>query len=258
MSATSEERQRLVHSHQYQKAFEAYDAELRRSPKFLADVVAWRARMLLCLGRLEEALAGFIEANELEGRRWKAANQPHLRAIAAIQWMLGRETDATMTLQHATEGIANGTISYTDSSRGARDGLLLWYIGVSANDEMTRQRALSFLESLDASWLDECWPGPVALSVLGQRRFEDLPRYAAKEIEPAINQHAVSMTRRRTACHIAFYNGIQMRAEGDEAGCIRMLRQCHSIENPIDEEEWYLARREVEKIAGDSGFSSRA
>src|SRR5262252_8843528 len=109
-----EERQRLVHAHRYQEAFDAYDIALGSEPKFMAELMAWRARMLLCLGRLDEALAGLTAANERESSRWKGANQPHLRAIAAIQWMLGHKKDAAMTLQRATDGIANGMIGYTD------------------------------------------------------------------------------------------------------------------------------------------------
>src|SRR5262249_37565364 len=150
---------------------------------------------LLCLGRLDEALAGLTAANERESSRWKGANQPHLRAIAAIQWMLGRKLDATTTLRCSVDGIADGTIAYSDSSGGARDGLLLWYMGVSINDDTMLRHALDFLRGLDAGWLEECWPGPVALCALGRMRFEQLSRHAAREIEPARNEHAASMGR---------------------------------------------------------------
>lgn len=247
MTPNAEERWRLVHSHRYSEALAAYEAELKGHPKFLANLIAWRARMLLCLGRLEEALAGFIEANELETRKWKGANQPHWKAIAAIEWMLGRREEAISTMQRTIDAIAGGTITYTDTSHGARDGLLLWYFGVSARDERVRRHGLQFLKDLSERWpLDEFWPGPVALCVLGQLRFEQLPEYVARYLEPAMNEHAASIGKRRTSCHILFYQAVHRRAAGDEAGCLRAMRECYAVENPIDEQEWYLARHETE------------
>jgi hypothetical protein len=237
-----------VHSHRYLEALEAYETELKGATRFVEDLTASRARMLLCLGRLEESLAGFLEANDLEAQRWRGANQPHWRAIGAIQWMLGRKADAIATVRRAVDGIADGTISYADTSGGARDGLLLWYFGVSADDDAVRRHALAFLRSLDPAVLDEIWPGPVALCVLDRLKFGQLPRYLARELKPAIDEAAASMTRRRVNCHTLFYGAVRSRAGDDETSCISMMRQCFNLENPIDEEEWYLARYEVGRV----------
>ena len=45
-----------------------------------------------------------------------------------------------------------------------------------------------------------------------------------------------------------FYAAVTKRNQGDAAACAAGMRQCCALENPLVEEEWYLARAE----AGDS------
>jgi len=55
----------------------------------------------------------------------------------------------------------------------------------------------------------------------------------------------IEALKRRRLCQALFYVAVAKRDQGDEAGCADGMRQCHALENPLLEEEWYLARAEA-------------
>jgi hypothetical protein len=203
--------------------------------------------MLLCLQEFEEALAGFVQANELVAKRWSGANQPHWKAIGAIQWILGRPAEAILTLRRNVDWISDGTITYVESCKGARDGLLLWYVSVSAGDNVNCEHALSFLRGLDVLWLKEAWPGHIALWRLGEISKAEMRAAAADESKDAIDAEAAHRIQRRVKCNLLFYEGVCERETGHEETCLGLMRQCSESENPIEEEEWYLSHHEARR-----------
>lgn len=237
---------RLVQTHKYGEALDAYETEIRTGKaRHIESLLEWRARLLLCLGRLDEALEGFIEANALRSKRSKGEFQPHWKAIGTIEWLLGRRTEAVQTLRRNVDLIAEGKIATSGSSRGAQDGLLLWYAAVSAADQANSKHALKFLRALDASWLKESWPGQIALWRLGDISLTELHAIAKDESKGAIDSAAAHRIDRWVKCHLLFYQGVRERESGHEMSCCEFMRRCSAGENPIVEEEWYLARHEA-------------
>jgi hypothetical protein len=53
--------------------------------------------------------------------------------------------------------------------------------------------------------------------------------------------------KRRRLVNAMFYFATRSRDEGSEEECLARMRKCASIENPIVEVEWYLARGEAER-----------
>src|SRR5262245_53346017 len=135
MSAEPGIRLRLVYSHRYQEALEAYEAEIKRAPPHLSELLADRAQMLLCLHRLDEALEGYRQANALRSKQTKGRSLPYLEAIGTVQWILGQRPDAVQTMQSAIDGILNGTFNYATTAGAIGQGMLLWYFGVALKDK---------------------------------------------------------------------------------------------------------------------------
>jgi hypothetical protein len=237
----------LVLSHQYEAALAAYEAELEAGSKYPAATMASRAKMLLCVGRLEEALAGFRQANEVESRRGSGRRQTYIEMIGSVQWLLDRRGEAIQTMRSAVDGIFKGKIGYASTAGAIGQGLLLWYFATSEGDQSSRAHALSYLDRPDARRVRDIWPGAAAAHVLDKMSLEQLLTAAADSRIPENRGDLTKRRQRGKKCLALFYAGVKRRAEGDETGCANLMRQCYALENPIDYEEWYLARSEAER-----------
>lgn len=240
----------LVLRHRYAEAVAAYDARLRQREDSLD--LANRSTALLCLGKLEEALAGFRQANELRHNELRGESSPYLKHVAVIQWLLGDRAGAVQTLRDAVEGLASGTILFADFAGGVSPGVLLWYAGVSTNDVAVQGFALKYLKSLSKKSRIKYWPGPLALYVLGRMPFEQVVEAATgvRELSDALEKANGDLLARRQLCQALFHDAVKTRAAGDKEGCLRGMRACAELENPIIEQEWYLARWEVQQGSG--------
>jgi len=94
------------------------------------------------------------------------------------------------------------------------------------------------------------WPGPIANYLLGDISFEAV--MAAVDDDGGIvlvnpDPANEELGRRKRLVLALFYDGVKSRLAGDEAHCLARMRECYSLENPLNEQEWYLARYEVEK-----------
>jgi len=93
------------------------------------------------------------------------------------------------------------------------------------------------------------WPSPVARYYLGMISFPDLLESATgqRELPGAIEVARSKLLSRRELCQALFHDGVRSRAQGDEGLCLTRMRECYALEDPLIEEEWYLARYEVQK-----------
>jgi hypothetical protein len=234
----------LAMVHRYADALAAYDAEPVTGS---APRVANRAIVLLCLRRWQEAFDELSRANAIKSEKTKGL-QPYLTKMATAQWLMGNRHGAIETLRRSVDGIVSGDTRYGDSAGGMSQGLLLWYAGVASRNFEAQRHALAYLLKLSEGRRAGSWPGPVALCVLGTRHFEELPTLVTGEadIEKSVAVGRVDILKRRRLCQVLFYSAVMKRDRGDAAGCQRGMRQCYELENPLLEEEWYLARAEVE------------
>jgi tetratricopeptide (TPR) repeat protein len=251
----------LIQAHRYGEALAAYTARLERGGGESRGALEGQSKALLCLGSFERALSGFIRANEREAQKLNGTNQPYLKTIGTIQWILGDRYAAIETLKRAVDGILDGTILYADLAGGVSQGLLTWYFGVSARDRELQDYALGYLTKLSRKSKIRFWPGPVARYILGQIAFDEMVMVGsgAADFKGAIQIAESDLLKRRQVCNAIFYDAVRKRKEGDEKACARGMLQCSQLENPIIEEEWYLARAEVgQQSNGSASKASRS
>ena len=239
----------MVLAHRYSEAMRRYEAELKIQPDD-TGLLAEYATTLLNLGRLNEALAHLWRANALLNQELMGESQPYLTDIGAILWLLGRRDEAIRTFRASVNGILDGSIKFADNAGGVSQGLLLWYAGLTALDETAKEDALNYLRKLARKPRIKYWPGPLALFVLGRQSHGDVLWEASggSEIDDAILQARSDLLKRRQLTQALFYFAVQRRSDGLEEECREGMRKCASLENPVLEVEWYLARAEGQAI----------
>ncbi|HKQ40229.1 MAG TPA: hypothetical protein VJ063_19305 [Verrucomicrobiae bacterium] len=240
----------MILAHRYADAVRAYEAEIRTDPDD-PGLLSEHATGLLNLGRLDEALIEYRAANELESRQLNGESQPFLLDIGTILWLLGRRIEAIETFRAAVEGILKARIKFGDNAGGVSQGLLLWYAGLTAGDECAKAEALNYLRKLAEKPRIKYWPGSLALFVLGQKSHCDvlLEVSGASKLDDAILQARSDLFKRRQLTKALFYFAVQQRSDSLEDECRDGMRRCASLENPILELEWYLARAEAHQIS---------
>jgi len=237
----------LLRAHRYAEAAAASVEQLRLTPD---DPVALdeHATAVLCLGRLSEAVEGFRRVDAQQRARLEGSPGQTLK-IGAIEWLLGNHAAAIETFRAAVDGIEDGSITYADLAGGVSEGLLLWYAGVSAPDDAAKGRALEYLRGRAGSRRIKYWPGPIALHVLGVASKDDVLTQACGTRTPEAAQRVArkDLLKRRQLVNAMFYFAALSRDLGSERDCAEQMRECARIENPILENEWYLARGEAER-----------
>ena len=234
-----------------QAKYEEAGRELRNQPDHWGWLGA-HAEAAFRLGRLDEALYEYRRANALDRVPGEppGASQTYLKHIGTILWLLGRREEAIATFRTAVDGVVNGSIRFADPAGGVSQGLLLWYAGVTACDDDARYQAGHYL--WDRLNHRECWswPGPIAAYVMGKAQQEVLlaAPCGASEIDAAMERAKHDLRRCRQVVQALFYMAVQSRSECSEERCGELMVKCASLENPVVEHEWYVARAEVESL----------
>lgn len=237
----------MLFAHRYEE-FAAYcKSEFERNP----DESGWmadHARALQCMGKLEEALSEYEQANALHCEKLNAESQPYLANIGALQWLVGRREDAIVTFRAAVDGILDGSITFADIAGGVSQGLLLWYAGVTAGRAEVTDYALKYLRNRSGRkpWIEQ-WPGPLGIYVLGESSEEDVlvKGTGHARLKDAIRHAKTDLLARRQLVQTLFYFAVRKRRDGFEEECRVGMVKCASLENPIIEVEWYLACAEA-------------
>ena len=243
--------------------------ELRRAHRFDELVKACQERLALnatnmeaadnlasalkALGRYAEALPYYEMVGEDEKRTRLARGLPGRQEdIACLHWMLGDRATGMRLMASLVDGILDGSINYGDIAGGVSQGLLLYYMGVTAGDEAAQAKALSYLRGRAKRSAAKSFPGPVARYYLDEIDLPELlaaataKRGGARDVAGAIEAARDDLLTRRFVCVALFHDGAKARGLGDELRCMTRMRECLALENPLIEQEWYLARFEVE------------
>jgi hypothetical protein len=265
---------KLAFAHRGREAVAAMNRFVRREP---GDYLhhANRGILYLFLDRLDEAFADFAQARELHLRSVPEGEGAYSRDLATVEWLRGNKAEAIREVRSAVDGILDGTITYADFAGGVGPGLLLWFMGLRADDAEAAQYALKYLKKLSKRRKIKSWPGPLALYALGKLSFEDVlyevggPHDEAmytnvdgvlcrmdtlggsRDLATVRRWAETDLLRRRQLCRALFYRGVKSLSEGDAKGYAWWMGECCALENPILEMEWYIARheaRQVEKI----------
>jgi tetratricopeptide (TPR) repeat protein len=240
----------LFESHHYREAA----AEARRLQALDAEdigPIGCLAKALLAMGDYAEALPLFSRVDAFQRSDPRVPGQSGRGIwVSCIYWILGDRAKAIQIMRDMVDGILDGSIEFGDAAGGVQQGLLLYYMGVSANDEEAASRALDYLRTRTRRRAIELFPGPVARYHLGEIEFAAVIAAATKnrahDVIQAIEVARVDLLSRRRLSVAVFHDGAKARAQGDHRHCHSRMQQCFSLENPLLEPEWYLARREVE------------
>ncbi len=235
-------------AHRYEEVEVDCKAELRKHPNESGWLGA-HAEVLVCLGRLEEALWEYQRANELHIQQLNPESQPYLKRIGALFWLLDRREEAIRTFRAAVDGILDGSIKFGDSAGGVSQGLLLWYAGVTCPDAAAKEHAQMYLRELSKHRRIEYWPGPLAMYALREKTqavvLTDLGE--TTNLKALVRRAKRDLYVRRQLVRTLFYFAARDREEGREEECHAGMVKCASLENPIIEVEWYLAQAEAEQ-----------
>jgi hypothetical protein len=243
----------LVWSHKYADAIRDLRRHLASNPD---DIVAvdWMADALRGAGEYHEALVMF-ERLDAHRRADKVANilapgTPGRQIdIACLHWLLGDHAKAIRLMHGLAAGMLDGSILGGDEGGGMSQGFLLCYMAASENNPAEMSYALKYLsDRLRRQTYREFWPCPLASYYLGDVPFALVMeavdrRVSTNPLPPA----TLELGRRKRLCVALFHDGVKSRAQGDEAHCLARMRECYALENPVIEQEWYLARYEVQK-----------
>ena len=170
--------------------------------------------------------------------------------ISCLHWLLGESRTAIELMRGLVEGILDRSINYGDAAGGVTQGLLLYYMAVTENLPHEMSFALKYMRKCSKRAAIRLWPGPVALYYLGDVTFDDMLVSATgqREFSAALDVSRTKLLSRRRLCVALFHDAVRRRHHGAEELCLARMRECHSLENPLIEREWYLARYEVERI----------
>lgn len=243
----------LLRSHKYTEAVAACRQMLSINPDDIA-ATSIMAKALRALERYKEALPLYerVDADEKSRPNITPGHPGRRMDISCLYWFLGDCPKAIALMRGMVDGILDGSIQYsTDVAGGMTQGLLLYYMGATANQPNQAAFALDYMRSRLKPLTRDYWPAPVARYYLGQISFGDLLAAATdqRKLAQAIDVARVELLNRRWLCGALFHDGVKSRIQDDEDHCLARMRECYALENPLIAHEWYLARYEVERAA---------
>jgi tetratricopeptide (TPR) repeat protein len=239
----------LRKAHRYADSIKEYRQHLEHNPGDWA-AVSGLAASLMAAGAYAEAvpLLHRLDEDRCESLPGSSGRKFEL---ACCYWCLDQWPAAMELMRGLVQGILDGTIEFGDSPGGAKQGLLLHYMGVTARDRDAVEFSLSYLRTLAERWTIKYWPGPLARYLLRQVGFEEVLLVCSGQstVSKAIEAARSDGLKRRETCVALFHDGVRRRAEGEQKLCMGRMLECLELENPFIEPEWYLSRYEVERAA---------
>jgi tetratricopeptide (TPR) repeat protein len=238
----------LLWTHRYAEAIQESRRLISINPNDFG-AMAIMGSALRALGRYKEAIPLFERIGSSEQSDKTVLGRPGRQMdISCVYWCLGDYGKAIQLMHDMVKGVLDGSIQFGDAAGAVTQGLLLYYMGVTSDSRDATSFALSFIRNRARRSAIKSWPGPVALYYLGDMTFSDvlLAATGKRDLSEAVELSRVKLLGRRRLCGALFHDGVRSRAEGAEAHCLARMRECYKLENPLIDQEWYLARYEVE------------
>jgi hypothetical protein len=242
-----------MRSHRYVEAIAELRRDLANNPNDLAAVEGM-AEALRAKGDYGDALQFFVRLathrkEDKVGNILAPGSDAWQIDIACVYWLLDDHSRATELMHGVANGILDGSIKYGDAAGGMAQGLLLYYMAITRNMPEEMSFALDYLRSRVKRSSVQNWPCPLARYYLGDIAFEAVMEAVNHPpfLPAVVNAAKAELGRRRRLTVALFHDGVRSRAQGNEEHCLARMRECYGLENPLFEQEWYLARFEVQK-----------
>jgi hypothetical protein len=245
--------QELVKLRRYSEAIADLQRDLERNPEDMAAVEGM-ARVLRAKGDYEESLLFFTRlADQRESDETTKLLAPGSAAwridIACLHWLSQNRTKAIGLMHNVAHGILDGSIKYGDAAGGMSQGLLLYYMAITSSLPTEVSFALDYLRKRVKRSFGQIWPTPVAQYHLDEISLDEVMKAVDRQptLTGPLAAEKMELGRRRRLCVALFHIGVKCRIYGHEDQCLARMRECAALEDPLIEQEWYLARLEVEK-----------
>jgi len=239
---------RLLWAHRYAEAIEESRRLIAIDPNDLSAVDTM-ASAFRALGKYKEAIPLYERIGACEQSDKRVLGRPGRQTdISCLYWCLGDHEKAIQLMHDMVEGVLDGSIQFGDAAGAVTQGLLLYYMGVTSHSNVETSFALNFMRNRARRSAIKSWPGQIALHYLGDMNFSDVLVAATgkRDLSEAVELSGVKLLSRRHLCRALFHDGVGSRAQGAEKHCVTRMHECYRLENPLIEQEWYMARYEVE------------
>jgi len=169
--------------------------------------------------------------------------------IACLHWLMDEHPTAIALMYDLAAGTLNGSVRYGDAAGGISQGLLLYYMALTDHASSEASFALEYLrDRVSRIKPRRVWPCPVAEYLLAETKIEAVMEAVHDQSKVVRLDIAKSeLATRRRLCVAIFYAGVIARAAGNEPQCIARMHECNELDDPLLEQEWYLARYEIQK-----------
>lgn len=250
-------------AHEYDKVIEDARRQLTLNPEDRA-AIGWMSDALRAKGDYREALRCFERLSALHkednvARVLAPGSEPYRIEIACLHWLLGDLSTAISQMHGLAAGILDSSIKYGDAAGGMKQGLLLYYMGITAKNADEASYALDYLKKriwrlrkLLASPASRIWPTPIAQYLIGDIAFESVLEEVERKPKLAVPDAAerIAKGRRFNLAETMFYDGVKSRAEGDESRCLSRMRESYLPESQSNES--FFARNEIKQAGQDA------
>lgn len=256
----------LIKSGRYSEVIANLQRDLARNPEDIAAIEGM-ALALRAKGDYRASLSFFerlaAHRGSDEAANLLAPGSAAWRIDTACLYWLSEDRSKALHLMHGlAAGILDGSIGYGDAAGGMSQGLLLlFYMATTSKLPAEASFALDYLRDRIRRLLGQIWPAPVAQYYLDDISFDVVMEAVNRQpnLTGSLAAAKQEVGRRRRLCVALFHAGVKCRSQGDEERCLSFMRECYGLENPLIEQEWYLARFEVRSRTvrggvGDNGM----
>jgi len=175
---------KLQQAHRHVEAIAEYKRRLAVDPDDFASV-SGLADALLSAGAYRDSLPAMERIGAHERQCMTAGGHPGYQIeIACLHWLMGNRLTAMMLMRGACQGIRDRSIKYGDLAGGVHQGLLFYYMGITADDAEFAGFAANYLYNRARRAAAKSWPGPLARYYLDEVDF-------AHVLEKATGQRTV-------------------------------------------------------------------
>jgi tetratricopeptide (TPR) repeat protein len=246
------EGRQLFKAGRFAEAVNAYQKQLADGSGDRIANVGGLAEALMAMGRYADAVPLLSEAGEYEKKIGLPGSSGRDTEISVCEWLSDNREHGLALMRAVVLGLRDGSIRYAnDQIGGLKQGLLFNYMAVAANVPADRQLGTDFIRKMSQSKIAKNWPGPVGQYLLGVTSLEEALEAGtgARDFEQASQLAATDLLKRRRLTNVLFNAAVASRISGDVPRCSRFMHACATLENPLIELDWHLAKAEVTRGA---------
>jgi hypothetical protein len=202
----------------------------------------------LAAGRLLDAERTFKEGQAFAERDESSRGSNLLLSLSEVQWLNGHVEEAVGSLMSRIRGLKDGSVQFADAAGGGTDGLMLYYYGVRLGRSSLIENAHEWLERVRKRNRLKVWPGPLVRWFFGE--LDDsavlIAGCGASSMEVALSMARTDILARRQLIEFCFHRAVRAMRAGERPRSRELFETAVSLDNPLVDIVWYLARREAD------------